>query len=259
MKRAVNYHPVWPAMTIWGLFTVVAFWFGASSAYENHLFSSHAEHVQGTVLKKYETDWQGKNGTVGYTHYIVYGYVAGTLLGNCQTLVHGDIWSQLSEGGPIPVKYLPGDPQNSRIDDATEDAYASIPAWVGLGLGLVILLAGAPHFAWMISRNKLYFRLLATGTTGLGTVTAIKVETGGRDTVRPYLELEFADEQGRVVQGRTWAMTEQQQWFWEIGKAIQIFYDPVHPDVFTVELNPTFAQNLGEAPPPVDPFQSLQE
>jgi hypothetical protein len=86
-------------------------------------------------------------------------------------------------------------------------------------------------------------------------VTSIEVESGGRDTVRPYLVLEFADEQGQVVQGRTWAMTEHQQWFWDIGKAVQVFYDPAHSDVFTVELDPALSKHLGEGQPPADPFQ----
>ena len=236
MKRAVPYNQwLWLGIALWLLATGVILGWGAWWARENQLFADHSVHVDGTVLRKFVTVSHGRGGT-HHTRCVVYSYQAGHIVGWCETAVHGYVWEVFQEGGPIPIKYLPETPQDSRIDEPAEDYSATMKARVGLGFGGLILLLGTAVAYFAIQRNRLHQRLVEAGDSCVGTITSVEVENSGKQ-LRTYLHLEFRDNYNRLIEGRTWDLPQPEERNWQSGKSVQVYFDPSDSNVFTVDLN----------------------
>jgi len=247
MRRAVPYsYSVWFVMPLWALITGAILYWAFWRMYDNYRFDDHGRQMQATVLRKFITKTYSKNGTP-YNHYnIVYGYEVADLLGNCQVEVQTVTWSMYAERGFIPIKYLPEDPKKSRIDNPVENDEAVFKARCCTGLGLVFLLGGSIYSVYTIRRNKIQRRLVATGLSCLGKVTSVGTERAGKSGYKSYLRIEFSDNRGRTVTGRTWQLNRKQEKLWHEGKKVTVFYDPTDSHVFTVDLNAPASRIRGE-------------
>ena len=238
MSRAVPYNRwLWPGIVVWLVINGLILGTGAWWAYENELFADHAAHIDGTVTRKFVNVSHGRGGT-HFSHCVIYTYRAGALVGSRQTVVHGYVWETFLEGGPIPVKYLPENPQHSRIDEPAEDYSATMKARLGLGCGGVFLLLGAAVSYYAIRRNRLHRRLVAAGDSCVGTITSVEVENSGKQ-LRTYLHLEFRDNYNRLIEGRTWDLPQPEERKWQSGKAVRVYFDPANSSIFTVDLTRT--------------------
>jgi Protein of unknown function (DUF3592) len=122
------------------------------------------------------------------------------------------IWQDLREGGPIPVRYLPSNPQ---ISHPLAWARQLQPFWAPLPLFTVLFLSGAV-LLWMVRRQG---ALLANGTPARATVTKTYRTKGGW-TVR----YEFRTTSGEVRKGAGNMARKI-----EPGTTICILYNPENP------------------------------
>lgn len=235
MTRAIPYNQwLWLGIALWlGVTGTILVW-GVWWAYENQLFADHSTHINGTVVRKFVTVSHGKGGP-HYTHCVAYTYRAGNLIGTCVTPVHGYVWEVFQEGGPIPIKYLPEKPQDSRIDEPAEDYSATMKERIGLGFGGLSLLLGTAISYYGFRRNQLYQRLISAGDSCVGIITSVEMENSGKQ-LRTYLHLQFRDNYNRLIEGRTWDLPQPEGRNWESGKPVRVYFDPANSNVFTVDL-----------------------
>ena len=234
--RAVPFNQKFlPGVVIFGLLAAVALWFGLKWTWENHLFADHARRTEGKVIQKYMTESHGKSGTT-YTPRISYTYRAGNVIGNCDVVVPRDIWDQVHDGGSIPIKYLPEDLSDSRIDDTADDLQATMKGCVALGVGLLGLICCITTTVRGNRRKKLLDQLTTRGLSTMGRVTALDTERVGKQT-KIFIRFEFTDNRGQVISGRTEPLSGNQNYTWTPNKMITVYYDPANSSVFTVNLN----------------------
>jgi hypothetical protein len=233
VKRAIAYNEnLWPVVVFVGLVTVGALWYGGWWTWQNHLFADHARQMEAKVLRKYVVESQGKHGPI-YTPHLQYGYQVGNLLVNCDVTVGSDIYDQVEEGGDMPIKYLPEDVTNNRLDDTADDYQATVKANFGLiagAVGLFFTIAGAFNAD---RRKKTLTKLKTAGLSASGRVTSVETERVGKQ-MQTFLRFEFTDNYGRVIEGRTPALTSKQKNLWTQDKIITVYYDPANSTVFTV-------------------------
>ena len=178
VTRAIPFgEKLWPGVIVFGLITGVAFWFGGSMAWENHLFADHAQRMESRVLRKYIAESHGKNGPI-YTPHTVYRYQVGNLVTQCDDSVDRGTWDAVHEGGGMPIKYLPEKPSDNRIDNGAVDYKDELIAKFGLIAGLIGLILGVANAVATNRRIKLVERLLTTGLSTTGRVTAVDTSGG---------------------------------------------------------------------------------
>ena len=236
MKRAIPHGPIWPGILfsiLGGGFLSWAIWL----AYQNHLFASYARHTEGIVVRKFVTETYGRHGTVYHHYNFLYEYAVGPLQVERAVEVHGLTWSQYAERDSILITYLPEEPKNSRIDDPSETRATSTQAHWALGIGLATLIFGCGTTAYIVQKNNIRKSLMGSGLQTTGKITSVATENPSGKQVRTFLKLEFSDNRGRLVQGRTWDLSRAEEDAWNEGMPVQVFYSSTNPDQFTVSLD----------------------
>ena len=237
VPRAIVYNRWLPVgVVLWTIFTVVVLGIGGWMTWHNHLFADHARKATGTVLRHYTTITHGKGGSTTTHYHLNYGYRVGDLLVNASTSVRQATWSQLGDGGPVPIKYLPEKPQDSRVDNAGEDYDAWQEATIGLVVGLSSLVIGSIVTARAYRRNRQQKRLVAQGIPTQGRITSVDTERVGKQMML-FLLFEFNDNRGQLVEARTRPLTSKEEGVWTIGKAVPVFYDRDNSRILTVDLS----------------------
>jgi hypothetical protein len=235
-SRALPYRDkLWPGIVCFGALAGIALWYGGWWTWQNHLFAEHGQRLEATVLHKYMAVSHGKHGPY-YTPHIAYGYRIGDVIINCDTPVQRSTWDEIDGSGGVPIKFLPEDPPDSRIDNAAEDWPATMKANLGLGGGMLALVFGISATISVHRRKTRVEGLRARGLTASGRVTAVDTERSGKQ-MRTFLRFEFTDNQGRVNLGRSLPLTSRQERLWTQDMTIAVFYDPADSRVFTVNPN----------------------
>jgi hypothetical protein len=237
MIKAIPYQSVWLGMSLWLLVTSGLLGWGGWQTYENHLFADHARPVTGTVIDRGVSVSHGRGGTT-YHYSLAYNYQADNLGVTCRTSVLGSTYGAFAIGDPIPLLYLPEKPSDSRINALAEDESLRNKAFMVCALGLIALVAGAGISSYVIWRNKINRRLIATGLSCEGRVTSVDWDlVGKQQTMAYYLVFIFRDNRGQEIMGKTWHLRPGEENAWREGQPIQVYYDTTRPECFTVDLN----------------------
>jgi hypothetical protein len=236
VSRALPYKDnLWPGIIFFAAITGIGLWYGGWWTWQNHLFAEHGQQMEATVLRKYMAVSRGRHGP-SYTPHVAYGYRVGDVIINCDTPIQRSTWDEIDGSGGVPIKFLPEDPPDSRIDNTAEDWRSTMKGYLGLGGGLLALVFGVSATVSVHRRKTRVERLRARGLTASGRVTAVDTEQTGKQ-VRTFLRFEFTDNQGRVILGRSLPLTSRQERLWTQDKAITVFNDPSDSSVFTVNPN----------------------
>ena len=136
-------------------------------------------------------------------------------------------------GGPIPVRYLPGDPRQQCLDypwELSDLKNAPLDDFVVAMMAFVPGVALIGYFGW---RNRIHARLMVSGKRTWGEVTEMK-KTHTRYGSHSYLVFTFQPPKGPKIQGRTPALPENSHW--QVGDPIEVMYDARKPKLFTIEM-----------------------
>ena len=238
LARAVPYDEnLWIGTAFCALIMVAGFWYGGWWTWQNHLFADHSRELLATVTQKYVVVSQGKHGPI-YTPHIQYQYHVRDLMVECDTPTKNSLYNQVAEGGGMPIKYLPEDPANNRLDDTADDFASRMKANLGLIAGMVGLVFASASAIRADRRKKLLTRLKTSGLSTVGHVVSVDTERAGK-TMATFLRIEFTDNRGQVISARTPRLTPKQIQRWHRGNKLAIQYDPSNPSIFTTNLNET--------------------
>jgi len=236
MIRAVPYTPLWLGGALWLLVTGALLYGTAWQLYQNFLFDHHSQSTVGTVERKFMQVGQGKHGKT-YTPCLDYRYQVDRMVAHGQSTVHNDTYSAVSEGGDIPILYLPDRPAHHRIDLPAENQRIHLLTFGLTGASLLLSLGGTCVLIYQVRRNKLNRFLLTNGLSCQGIVTGIPYDLVGKaQTRRYYLTFTFRDNQGRERTGSTWYLRAGDEERWREGNPIRVYFDPGNSERFTVEL-----------------------
>ena len=236
LARAVPFNEnLWIGTVVCALIAVAGFWYGGWWTWQNHLYADHGQEMLATVTHKYVVVTQGKHGPI-HTPHLQYHYHVRDVAVDCDVSTQWTLYNAVVEGGGMPIKYLPEDPANNRLDDTGDDYQAKMKANGGLIAGLVALVFAIASAIGADRRKKLLTRLKTAGLSTVGRVTSVETERAGKTTVT-FLRLEFTDNSGQVISGRTGRLTPKQKRIWNRGDKITIYYDSRNSSVFTTNLN----------------------
>jgi hypothetical protein len=237
MKKAVRYFPVWIFIPIWALFVGVVLDRSVRLAHENHLFADHARRVAGLVQNKEQQAHSGGRGGTTYTYLVYYAYEVANIRAACEAQVQLSTWQELTIGGTVPIAYLPENPSDNRIDLPAETATTTWHADVGILVAiLTFFLVGAGIWR-QLSDNRLCARLRKEGERCQGIVISLVNVSTGKGGIQTYLTLEYTAQTGEKIQGKTGYLSSTQKASWTEGDSIQVYYDRIRADRFTVDLN----------------------
>jgi len=201
---------------------------GIGLVWSESRFASDGRAATGTVIGK-SID-RATAGSDRGTEYIVrYRFVDtdGRQTDGSDTIGF-DAWEALTEGGPVEVAYLAGDPGTNRV--AGGDGFAAVA--VILILGLVVAGIGAPLTirGWRgVSQAR---RLWRDGTPVTGTVTRIEqtnVQYNRQNLWR--IRYRYADAAGATHDGESGYVSYEEAAQWQTGNTAMVRYDPRKPEV----------------------------
>ena len=130
------------------LLTIACLGWGGLRLYYWHLYRTEGISVPGSVI--------GMERHVGRrheSHYLTYQYSDGSNASyRVHTSVDAQTWDGLNKGDPVPIKYLPGQPQSGRLDIDSENKAEAVGAIVTLLIGVIFSIGGIRQFSH--SRGK---------------------------------------------------------------------------------------------------------
>ena len=240
MAKEIRYTAPWKlalGFIIWAAISGAFTYFSAKALYEDHLFTHHAIPVTGKVVQKHYTVSHGRHGT-SYTYYVSYNYKAGNVDGFCQQSILRGTYYYLSEGGPIPVMYLPGDPAKVRVNLVPEEHAKHVDTGILCTVAGIFLLGGSFVITRICLTNAAWQRLRREGIVTRGTVTNIGVDYVGKArTPRSFLVFEYRNTLGSTLTGKSLYLNDAQCLRWQTGDTIEITFDRDRPKTFTIDLN----------------------
>lgn len=174
---------------------------------ERDLFAAQSVEARAEVTQLWRDRGEGKPRMVEYRFEVNGAVHTG------RERLGASEWSRLRVGAPLPVRYLPGDPNQNRLPGRGR---GGLPAFVAyLAGGVLALGAVAVHFSLRCQR-----RLLSEGRAAQARVT--KVTKGEYGSV---YEFEFTTLSGRKVKGKSNPGVKPPA----VGSSICVVYDPDHP------------------------------
>jgi len=201
---------------------------GAHEFYRNLQFSWPVIRVTGTVTERYTTVSHGRHGS-STTYHLDYRFNdTGGKTWDCNDSVASQTYYDLSEQGPVPIKYLPNYPDISRVDLPIEDRNHEIMAWMFMALGGAF--GGFGWYAFIGLERLIFYRrwLRRCGVRCMGRVDAVEVNTSITINNRNprYLNYSYTDSTGQKHQDSSQGLSQKQEELWHEGDAIDVYYDP---------------------------------
>jgi uncharacterized protein DUF3592 len=201
---------------------------GLGLVWSESRFAAEGRSATGTVIGK-EIDRASASEDRG-TRYIVryrFNDAEGRQIDGSDT-VSFDAWEALTEGGPVEVSYLAGDPGTNRV--AGGEGIAVVAVIVVLGLALIAIGAPLTIRGWRgVSVAK---RLWRDGTSATGTVTGTEqtnVQVNRRNLWR--IRYRYADAAGATHEGQSGYVSYEEAAQWQTGSPAIVRYDPRKPGV----------------------------
>jgi hypothetical protein len=141
--------------------------------------------------------------------------------------VTGAQWNLLRERGPVKVGYLPDNPDISRVPGQIRD---TVPALLFSSLGGVFAALGAVIFTIGVRGAHRVRVLTRSGTTAQARVDGVAQSNFAVNGV-PQLSVHysFKDASGRVVHGKSEAMSPEQANQWKPGDRGTVRFDAAEP------------------------------
>jgi hypothetical protein len=115
---------------------------------QNQVYSNKSCRSVGVVTQKFSDLTIGKYGLGGMSTYLAYSYRVGVRqYFSPVLLVPAVSWNEVQVRGPIPIKYLIGHPDQSRIDSAESEQMDALRPWGAAMIGslLFFLSVGIWH------------------------------------------------------------------------------------------------------------------
>jgi len=245
MEQACPFFPLRLYASIWFLLTAALLGLGAWEITVNHSFSARALHRVGLVERQYDQTYSDKYGNPHYEPHLIYTYDVNGITYRPDVAITGDTKNFLQNRLTVPIEYLPEAPERSRIDlDAESDRFR-LRAAGPLFIGFLLLVLGGFILGYTASQNSAWKRLKRTGITCIGRVQSIEITSPGTRNERRFLTVEFADQTGRRIEGRTQTLGFFQRMRWKAGDSIRVNYDPQNAAIFGVDLNSGRRDGLG--------------
>lgn len=136
-------------------------------------------------------------------------------------------WHLLQERGPIKVGYLPGNPEINRVPGQLRDSVAALMFSL---LGGVFSLLGAVIFGIGLVRARRIHRLARSGIVAQGRVDRISESNFSvNDVPQLLVHYSFKDAAGRVVHGKSEAMSPERANQWKPGDRGTVRFNAAEP------------------------------
>jgi hypothetical protein len=240
MAREIRYTAAWKltlGFFIWAAITGTFLYLSGKELHEDYLFTHHAIPVTGKVVQKHYTVSHGRHGA-SYTYHVSYNYEAGNVQGFCQQTVQYGTYQYLSEGGPIPVMYLPDNPAKVRVNLVAEERAKHFDTGILCTVAGIFLFGGGFIITRIWLTNEAWQRLRREGIPTRGVVNTIGTDYVGKArTPKSFLQFEYRDSLGSTLAGKSLYLNGEQLQRWRPGDSIEVTYDRNKPRTFTIDLN----------------------
>ena len=136
---------------------------------------------------------------------------------NGEARMRTSVWRELHAGAPLPLRYLPDDPNRWAIDGARDR---------GLPVGVAYVVASIPSVASLlcIAAVRRQRVLLSEGRVTSGRITSVKKQHGSHGATHHEIRYEFPLLSGRMAAGKASASKTA-----GVGGSIIVLYDPDRP------------------------------
>lgn len=139
-----------------------------------------------------------------------------------------DAWEALTEGGPVEVSYLGGDPGTNRVAGGGGFGVAVIL----LVIGLVLTAIAVPLTIRGWRGVRQVRRLSRDGTPATGTVTSVEQTNIQLNREHQWrIRYRYADGAGATHDGESGYMSYGEAAQWQVGDSTNVRYDPQKPGV----------------------------
>ncbi len=162
-----------------------------------------------------------------WTNKVTYHYRAGDRDLEGSGTIPDAPWARLAVGDPLPVKYLPGDPQDSRPAVVSDETLSRM-GFLVIGIAAALTALGLLGVALSVLGVSRRVRLLRTSETALAVIDDVIRQHGV--IVYRYADADGGEHEGRLLAPR--GIGEAR----EPGDTLLVVVDPKHPARHEVDL-----------------------